>query len=196
MKHLIRTMTLLASFVLSGSAGAGDSPSSPPVTPVGAQIDDPKDWSHTRLYPERTLRDQIQRTKAFLDDKESEVDDEIDRLKTEGLLDRRSTSKIRTALDDARGSMSGMAEEMHAGIQVDGWTARMIAYELGMAADTLAHHAGQIETNLSEPPPESRDEPKDGRSVDLDQRLQLAETLKTASTLLRQTARAIVRSLR
>jgi hypothetical protein len=135
------------------------------------------------------LQEQIEHTKAFLEAQEPELDEEIFRLKSEGHLDRRSTSKIRTALDDARVSMAGVAAGMHKGEPVDGWTARMIAYELGMAADTLAHQAKEIEKALGSAA--SEDEPSS-----LKLRRDLAELLKSTSDLLQMTAQAIVKNLR
>ena len=194
MKQLVRAMTLLASVVLSGAVATDDAPP-PPVSPAGAQADGPNAWSQSRLYPKPELREQIERTKAYLDENRSVVDNEIARLKSEGQLDRRSTSKIRSTLDIVRDTMSGMAEGILAEEQIDGWTARMIAYELGMAADALAEQADQIERELNGPPA-GDDRSGDGQSPETVRQRHLAQTLKMTSGLLRSTAQAITRNVR
>ena len=162
---------------------------------MGAPGDGSVDWAQTQLNPEPALQEQYNRTRAFLDDKVSEVDGQISRLKTEGILDRRSATKIRSALDNARISMTGMAGGMQEKEQVDGWTARMFAYELGMAADTLTQQAEGIEANLDATTGDS-DGPQDGLSPEPEQQRQLARTLKETSSLLRETARAIADNLK
>lgn len=195
MKQLIRAMTLLASVALAGTAVADDAPPSP-VSPAGAQTDHSNDWSQTRLDPDPALREQIERTKSYLEENKTEVDEAIVRLKTAGQLDRRSTSTIRNALDNARDAMNGMAEGMNpTAKQYDGWTARMIAYELGMAADALVQQANQIETELNEPHTGNA-QTGNGHSLELDKQRDLVQTLKTTSTLLRSTAQAITRKLK
>ena len=195
MRHLILSMTLLASVTLAGTAGAGDPPQPPPsIAPTDAQDSTPPDWSKTHLQPAPALQEQIERTKAFMDDKESELDDEISRLSSEGHLDRRSSAKIRSALHEARDTMAGMTAEDPNEQQIDGWTARMIAYELGMAADTLEQQADKIETELNGVP-KSDDRPhQDGAKVSDQQ--QLVHTLNETANLLRNIAQAIVRNLK
>lgn len=190
MRHQTRITTLLVSIALFGTAVADDTAAPAAVGANGSATEGSTDWTQTHLQAEPALREQIDRTKAFLDDKETEMDGQILHLKTEGLIDRRSTTKIKSALDDARDSMTGMAEGMQSEQQLDGWTARMIAYELGMAADTLAQQADKIETELGAAP-ESRDEPQDGNSANRDQRLDLIATLRETSSLLHKAARAI-----
>ncbi|MEA3273804.1 MAG: hypothetical protein U9Q81_00580, partial [Pseudomonadota bacterium] len=77
----------------------------------------------------------------------------------------------------------------------DGWTAHMIAYELGMAGDTLAQQAERIEQHLAQTI-ESADGSQSGDQLELEQRQQLARTLRATSRLLRETAQAIVGNLR
>jgi hypothetical protein len=71
----------------------------------------------------------------------------------------------------------------------------MIAYELGMAADTLAQQADRIEARLDEAP--AHDERSgDGDTPEPNLRRQLAEYLDSTSRLLHETAQAIVRNLK
>lgn len=189
MKHHRKAMALLISIALSATA-AEDTMAPASATSPDAKAQGSKVWAQTNLQAEPALREQIDQTKTFLDDKESEVDGQVSRLKTEGLIDRRSTTKIRSALDDARGSMTGMAEGMQSDQQLDGWSARMIAYELGMAADTLAQQAEKIETELVATAGSPTD-PGIANSAKRDQRRDLIATLRETSTLLHKAARAI-----
>lgn len=148
-----------------------------------------------RLTPEPALRKQIERTMVFLNEDATGLDDEIFGLKNAGILDRRSMSKIRNALNRARGSMSRVAKGMEADERMDGWTARMIAYELGLAADTLAQQADMIGAKLSSNPSGGDGSPE-GESSDAPQPRGLATTLTEGGNLIRETAQAIVRNLR
>jgi len=190
MMHQTRITTLLVSIALSGTAVADDTTAPAPLESNGPATEASTEWTQTHLQAEPALREQIDQTKAFLDDKETEMDGQISHLKTEGLIDRRSTTKIKSALDDARGSMTGMAEGMQSKQQLDGWTARMIAYELGMAADTLAQQAEKIETELGATA-EGHGESRDDNSANRDQRQDLIATLRETSSLLHKAARAI-----
>jgi len=190
MKHQTRITTLLVSIAFSGTAVADDT-----TAPASLGADYPAtegstDGKQTHLQAEPALREQIDQTKAFLDDKETEMDGQISHLKTEGLIVRRSTTKIKSALDDARGSMTGMAEGMQSDRQYDGWTARMIAYELGMAADTLTLQADKIESEVGGAAEVSADAREDDAAA-LDQRRDLIATLRETSSLLHKAARAI-----
>lgn len=194
MKHCIRSLALLASFSLSGAVGAEGSESSPPASPAPTMPIDPDGQAQTLLRPEPALKEQFDRTRAFLEKTETEVDEELSSLRTEGQLDRRGLSTIQGALDKARRSMRGMTGAIEGIQQVDGWTARMMAFELGMAADTLAQQADEIERDLSKAG-EGNDGPKAPQPPDPEQR-QLADTLRTTSKLLRETAVAIAHNLK
>lgn len=189
-------MPLLAILALPGLVRAGDDPSPPAVAPTNAPTDGPEDWTKTRLDLESALRSEVDGTNALLDDRESTLTDEIARSKGEGYLDRRSTSTIEQAMDNARAAMAGMAGAMHGDEQLNGRTARMIAYELGMAGDALAQQADKIEANLAQAPaPEPADGPQGGRSLESEERGHLAQTLRTIGKRLQETAHAIVRNL-
>ena len=197
MKQLTRIKTALVLLALAGGTAAGEAPKSP--AEAGTQSnppgDSPMDWAQTRLKPEPALQEQYKKTRAFLDEKVTEVDGQISRLKTDGVLDRRSATTIRSALNNARVSMTGMAGGMQEEEPVDGWTARMFAYELGMAADTLTRQAVQIVEDL-DATAEGKVEPKARQPQDPDQQRQLAQTLIETSGLLRETARAITDNLK
>ncbi len=62
-----------------------------------------------------------------MDTQVKELDGEISRLRNEGLLDRRSASKIRSALGHVRGLISRIAEGAEANKKIDGRTARMVS---------------------------------------------------------------------
>jgi len=189
MRHHRKATALLVSIALSAVAAADTmAPASAPSPDVQTEASTIR--AQTSLQTEPALREQIDQTKTFLDDKESEMDGQISRLKNEGLIDRRSTTKIRTALDDARGSMTGMSEGMQSDQQLDGWSARMIAYELGMAADTLARQADKIDAEFSATAG-SPTAPGIANSADRDQRQDLIVTLRETSRLLHKAARAI-----
>lgn len=195
MINLARTIALAAVIAYAGTAGAGEAPAPPAISPPGLQADAGKDWSQMRLTPEPALRKQIERTMVFLNEDATGLDDEIFGLKNAGILDRRSMSKIRNALNRARGSMSRVAKGMEADERMDGWTARMIAYELGLAADTLAQQADMIGAKLSSNPSGGDGSPE-GESSDAPQPRGLATTLTEGGNLIRETAQAIVRNLR
>ena len=126
MKHPIRSLALLSSLSLAGLAGAGESASSPLAPPPVMPID-PDGQAQTLLQPEPALKEQFDQTKRYLEETETEVDEELSSLRTEGRLDRRSLSTIQGALDNARRSMRGMTGAIEGIQQVDGWTARMMA---------------------------------------------------------------------
>jgi hypothetical protein len=192
MKQLFPALTLLAIVTL---AGAEEATSPPLISPGEVPPVVTRDWSQTQLNPDPALQEQYKRTRAFIDGKVSEVDGQISRLKTQGVLDRRSATKIRSALSNARVSMTGMAGGMQQDGQIDGWTARMFAYELGMAADTLAQEAERIDAALSSANG-GDDGPRDSQLSEQDQERQLAQTLKETSSLLRKTAQAITSNLK
>lgn len=195
MKYLARTPILVIAIAFLGTSAAEDWPSLPGESRTGPRINNAKDWSQTHLFLDLALREQIERTQTYLDEHLTGMNKEISRLKTEGVLDRRSTSEIRNALNHARNSMTGATEGIEANEQIDGWTARMISYELGMAADMLAKQAGPIEAALN-----ARPGGGDGASGALPseeiERLNLADTLRESSSLLKQTAQAIVSHLK
>lgn len=198
MKPFTRTKTALAFAALLCGGTSADEISAPPADTLGDESAPPPGenavdyWEQTKLSPAPALQEQYKKTRTFLNEKVSEVDDQISQLKSSGALGRRSATAIRSALNNARVSMSGMAGGMQEEEPVDGWTARMFAYELGMAADTLTGQAEKIETNLSAP---REAEPQDGQPRDPVQQRQLAQTLKEASALLRKTAQAITDNL-
>ncbi len=195
MRHQEKTATLLLSIAIFSAAAAGETMAPASASSTESQSAQSTGRAQTNLQAKPALREQIDRTKEFLDEKEPEVDSQILRLKSDGLIDRRSTTKITSALDDARISMSGMAEGMQSDEQLDGWTARMIAYELGMAADTLAQQADKIETEVSESPA-GQNGPESGDAASQDQRRELVATLRETSGLLKKAARAIARNVK
>jgi len=182
-------------FFALAAAGASESRSAPPGLPTGVPGDSSLDWAQTQLDPQPALKEQYDRTRAFLDDEVSEVDGQISRLKSEGVIDRRSATKIRSALKNARASMTGMAGGMQENEQIDGWNARMFAFELGMAADTLTQNARSLEANLGATTGGSH-ELEDGRSAKREQQRKLVQTLEQTGNLLRKTARAITENLK
>jgi hypothetical protein len=195
MKYLSRTTALVIAIALSGTVGADPAPSSADEPGVDRGTNEAKDWAQTRLSPEPDLREQIGRTQVFLDDNLTAINSEISRLKTQGQLDRRGTSKLRNALNHARESLTRVTESIDTDQQIDGWTARMISYDLGMAADALAQQAGLIEEALN-----ARIEGREGGPVALSSKgnpkSYLVNTLTETSGLLKETARAIVRYLK
>jgi len=195
MKSPARTIAFVVIFALFGATGADDAPSSQVEPPAAVNANDAKDWAQTRLIVEPALREQIERTETFLDDNAARIHREMLNLKIEGILDRRSTSKIRAALSDARRSITKAEEGVSAEEPIDGWTARMISYDLGMAADTLADLADPLKAAPSTSSKGGDQEP-DGPSAVGEQRLHLVKTLLQGASLLRETARAIVRHLK
>jgi hypothetical protein len=193
--QIIRTTTVILLVTLAGAAGGDESPVAQPGASADIPADGSADWAQTKLKPEPALREQYNRTRAFLDDRLSDVDGQISRLKTEGVIDRRSATKIRSALNNARVSMTGMAGGMQENKEVDGWTARMFAFELGMAADTLTREAERIEANLDSNKI-GKDEKEEERPSEPDQQRHLAHTLKETGSLLRSTAKAITANLK
>jgi hypothetical protein len=195
MKCFSRALTLAAAIAFSSSPGADNAPSTPDDLTIDPRTENAEDWTQTHLSPESDLREQIETAKAFLDENAVAMMSEISRLKTAGLLDRRSTSKIRNALDHARHSMAEVAESVDSNEQINGWSARMISFELGMAADTLAKQADPIEA-ASDAVAKVEGEQQDGTSSVGEQQKNLAKTLNESSRLLKETAQAIVRHLR
>jgi len=194
MKHPVRIMILIISIAFSCATRAEESTSPSTEAPVALPAGDANDWSQTHLFPGPALREQIERANLFLEAQARGMTGEISHLKLDGFLDRRSISKIHSALDHARGSMARITEGIEGEQQVDGWTARMIASELGLAADTLAEQADSIEAELNAGPEGSEGAAIDDSS-DVEQRRHLAKTLRQGSSLLKETARAIVRNL-
>jgi hypothetical protein len=195
MKHLIPSLALLWPFLLAGTAAACDHIAHPSDPPIGSPANDPETQSHTPLFLEPAATDLLRQTKTFLDDTGAEVDDELSRMRTEGQLDRRSMSRLQGALDNARGSMDRIVAGTQGGEPVDLWTARIMAYELGMAADTLSQQAHDMETGLGSGP-DGATSPSEGRSRDPDPRRHLARTLITTGDLLRESALTIARNLK
>jgi hypothetical protein len=193
--RLTRTTTALVLFALGGGATGDESPSTPPDPPAAVPIDSSVDWSQTHLSAEPALQQQFDRTRAFFDDEVRGYNDQISQLKSAGILDRRTATKIRSALNSARNSITRMAGEMQNIEHVDGRTARMFAFELGMAADTLTLQAGKIETNLPAAIGSS-DGPPDGQSPDQEQQQHLAQALKKTSDLLHETAGVVMENLK
>lgn len=195
MIHLARSITALAIFTLAGTVGADESPSARSDPPTGVPSDGSADWSQAHLSPQPALQQQFLRARDFFDDKVPDIDGQISQLKTAGILDRRSATKIRSALDNARVSITRMAGDMRDIEHIDGRTARMFAFELGMAADTLTHQAGKIETSLQAATGSSDGLP-DGQSPDREQQRKLGQALNETSDLLRETAGAVMDNLK
>ncbi len=168
----------------------------PPValSPTGPQAEVAEDWSQTYLFPEPALREQIERTKAFLDTHAKELDGELFHLKSEGFLDRRNVSKIRSALEHVRGSIFQLTEGIEADQKIDGRVARMVSFELGMAADTLARQANEIDAELNTGPA-SRGNAPNALLSEVARSRHLIKTLREGSNLVKDTAQAIVRYL-
>jgi hypothetical protein len=185
-----RVLFLTTAIACSGTARSEATLALPADTPSAAR-DDVKDWTQARLSLDPALRERIARTRAFLDNSEQGLDSVIHRLRGEGLLDRRIASKIHSALGRARDSMSRLTAGIAANEQIDGWTARMISYDLGIAADSLAKQADAIEMGRG------AESGSDGAPTDPsgDGEQQLAQRLKEGSTLLKETAQAIVLDL-
>jgi len=188
---LVRITTLVMAIAFAGITGAEKALSSLVIPPAGPRADVAEDWSQTYLFPEPALRTRIERTRVFLDTRIKNLDGELSRLKNEGLLDRRSVSKIRGALEHARGSISRMAESIEANEKIDGRAARMVSYELGMAADTLARQANEIGAG-----PDHHDNAVKGVSPETIRPQYLARTLREGSRLVKETAQAIVHHLK
>jgi hypothetical protein len=195
MNRLGQAIVLSMAIAFSATATAGDTPTSLDEIPAHHHANGAKDWAQTHLSSEPDLREQIEATKAFLDENAAGINSEVSRLKTAGILDRRSTSNIRNALDHARHSMTDVAESIDAEEQINGWNARMFSYELGMAADALAEQADPIAATLNEDAKGEGEEQDSPLSV-REQQMHLAKTLKESSKLLKETAQAIVRHLK
>ncbi len=189
--NLVRTITLVIVIAFAGITKAEEALSPLVASPAGPRAEVAEDWSQTYLFPEPALRAQIERTRLFLDTQVEGLNGELSRLRTEGLLDRRSASKIRSALEHIRGSISRMAEAIEANKKIDGRAARMVSYELGMAADTLAQQVNKIDTD-----PDNHDNAVKGVSLETAQLRYPARTLSECSKLVKETAHAIVRHLK
>jgi len=197
MKHLARITTLAVVMVFSGTTGA-DNTTSPPAEPgSGVHADEAKDWSQTHLFPAPVLREQIERTNVFLEENTPVMVKDTFELKSEGVLDRRGASRIRSALKHARLSMTKLAEGVGAEDRMDGWSARMISYELGMAADKFSKEVDLIRAEAaSSTGSEASDGALDGLSSVEKRERRLTQSLSKASDLLKETAQAIVRYLK
>lgn len=187
----VRTMTLVIAIAFAGITGAEEALSPLVVSPAEPQTDVAEDWSRTYLVPEPAFRVQIERTRVFLDTQVKGLDGELFRLRNEGLLDRRSAAKIRGVLEHIRGSISRIAEGIEADEKIDGRAARMVSYELGMAADTLAQQANEIDAD-----PDHHDNAGNGISLEMAQPRHLVKTLREGSNLVKEIAQAIVRHLK
>lgn len=195
MMSILRAIVLTIVFAAAGATMAQEA-STPQLEPRDALQDDrAKDWSQSHLFPDPGLREQIERTSAFLRQNAPRTDEGIFLLKDEGLLDRRGASKIRAAFDHARSSMARLTKSLEADEHINGWTARMISYELGMAADVLRQQARLIRTSLNTGPRDGDAVPK-GSSSEMGQPQYLVTTLTESSELLKGTAVGIVRHLK
>jgi len=189
--YLARAMMPVIAIAFAGITRAEEALSPLVIPPAGPRADVVEDWSRTYLFPESALRTRIERTRIFLDTRVKSLDGELSRLKNEGLLDRRSVSKIRSALEHARDSISRMAESIEANEKIDGRAARMVSYELGMAADTLARQANELDAG-----PDHHDDAVKGISPEMARPQDPAKTLKEGSRLVKETAQAIVHHLK
>jgi len=190
-----RIVQVLVLSALAGGAAADESSSVPPAPTGGGLRDTSVDWSQTHLTRGPALQERFNRTRTFLDEKAIKVNGQVSRLKLDGALGRRTATKIRSALDKARTLLSSIEEDLRGKEQVDGWTAHMYAYDLGMAADTLSGQARKIETNLRSAIG-AGDAPRGGLSPELEEQQRLAGTLMNAAGLLRETAGAITENLK
>lgn len=197
MKLLAPLTTLAVVMAFSGTTGA-DNATPPAEKPDrGGHTNEAKDWSQTHLFPGPVLREQIERTNVFLQENTPAMIKDTSELKSEGVLDRRGASRIRNALDHARRSLISLAESIEAEAQIDGWSARMISYELGMAADTFSKEAVSIEAGAApNTEPKGGDGVPNGLSSEGKRRRRLANVLRETSDLLKETARAIVHHLK
>lgn len=181
MLNLGSVITLTAVFLLAGVAQAEEPPNRQVQSQAGFQAGNAEDWARTHLVPAPSLREQIGKARSFFEEKAPELDQEMSRLKDQGVLDRRSASKIRNALHHARSAVTEIADRIDANERIDGWTARMTSYELGMAADALTKQADAVATAMSS----AGEEPST-----------LSITLREGSSLSKETARAIVHYLK
>lgn len=165
-----------------------------PVAPADAQSGSGSSGAQQHFQLDPDLRKQIERTSAALDEYDAHVEEDIARLREAGHLDRRTRSRIRLALNNAHDTMTGMTAGMEGEQRIDGWTARMIAYELGMAADALASQANKIEKGPAEVVDNAGDNSDNPLTLTERQR-RMVETLKKTSGLLRETAHAISRGV-
>jgi len=189
--NLARAMMPVIAIAFAGITGAEEA-LPPSVIPLaGPRADVAEDWSQTYLRPEPAVRIRIERTRVFLDTRVKDLDDELSRLKDEGLLDRRGISKIRSALEHVRSLISRMAESVEANEKIDGRAARMVSYELGMAADTLARQANELAAG-----PDHHDDAVKGVSPEMARPQYPAKTLREGSRLVKETAQAIVHHLK
>jgi hypothetical protein len=164
MKHLRRSLALLSSFLLVGTAAACDHIPPASIAPAGAPANDPETQSHTPLLLEPAATEQLEYTEAFLEATESEVDKGLTWMRAEGRLDRRSMSKLQGALHNARGSMDRIVAGIRGGEPVDLWTARTmtfahapdpqrrLAQTLWTTGDLLRESALAIASNLNQSP--------------------------------------------
>jgi len=189
--NLVRTKTLLIAIAFAGITGAEEVLPPLVISLAGPRTNVTADWSQTYLVPEPAFRAHIERTRTFLDTEVKELDGELSRLRNEGLLDRRGASKIRRALEHIRGSISRIAEGIEADEKIDGRAARMVSYELGMAADTLVQQANEIDAD-----PDRHDNAVNGVPPETAQSRHLVKTLRESGNLVRETAQAIVRHLK
>jgi len=193
--NLTRGITPATAIAFAGITGVEETLPSVTTSLTDPQAEVAEDWSQTYLSPDPAFREQIERTKAFLDTHEEGLDSEVSRLKNEGFLDRLSASKIRSALERVRNSISHLAEGIETDQKINGWTVRMVSFELGMAADTLARQANGINAE-SNAGPESRDNPANGHSSETTRLRHLIKILREGDDLVRETAQAIVRHLK
>lgn len=190
----VRIVTLTMAIAFAGLTGAEEIPSPSALSLTGSQTNVAEDWSQTYLFPKPAFRAQIERTRVFLNTHVKGLDGELFRLRDAGFLDRRSSSKIRSALKHVRVSISHLAEGIEANEKINGRTARMVSFDLGMAADTLAQQATELDAELNTAP-RGREEALNSPSSEVTRPQHLAKTLREGGKLVKETAQAIVRHL-
>lgn len=191
---IVRNIAFATAIVCAGTAGAEESPLPLGHSRAALTTDHAKDWSQTRLILEPDLRQQIEWTKRVIDTNATRLESEISQLKNDGFLDRRSSAKIRNALHQAQSSIAQITDRIEANEPIDGWTARMTSYELGLAADALARQADAVDMALGSSPGSDGGGPG-GNVSEGEQPQNLAKILRESSRLSKKTARSIVRHL-
>lgn len=196
MKHLACVLTLSGGIAFACVAGVDEVASSQSMEPTNPAQGATVDWSQTRLVSEPVLRTQMESTEELLGGNTGGLAAEVSRMKADGVLDRRSATEIRTALDHARDSIGRLTQDIEARRHIDGEKARLVSYELGLAADALVQQADAISTEPDGVAAAVPPWPPVAPSSDTEQRQQLAARLRQSADLLRGTARQIVADLR
>jgi len=190
MNYFARALVCAAGLALALAAVSDEG--APTGSPPAPSADDSqaKGWSQTRLLAGPELRIQIESTETFL----AGLTVDVGRLKAEGAVDRRSFTEIRTAIDHAHGSIMRLSADIEAQRRIDGEAARLVSYELGLAADALVDQAKLLDGD-STAAVAAETAIGDGSMSEAEQRQYLAARLRQSADLLKGTARHIVAQL-